>query len=417
MAISYTSNAPPPVVGYSKDAMRSTVLPLVATLAVQALVSMASITVPVLAPAAANDIQVSAGYIGLYVALVYLGSMLASAASGDLIRRIGAIRVSQWCLLLCAAGLALLTVGTPVALVASALLIGVGYGPVTPASSHILAKTTPPHMMSFVFSVKQTGVPVGGALAGLVVPSIVLIGGWRLAAYAVAALCVLTAFLAQPIRRDNDADREPTRPITPRGPVRALALVATDPAVRRLSTCSFFFSALQLCLVTYLVTYLTSQLGYSLVQAGVMLSVAQGGGIVARIGWGAVADRSRRPAAILGAVGCAMAVASVAMALSSPEWPRGLMAVLCAAFGGTAIGWNGVFLAEVAREAPQGKTVEATGGALFFTFFGVLIAPPLFALIVESGGGYAAAFATVAVAPLLCGLWLLARAPARPARS
>ncbi len=396
--------------------MRSTVLPLVATLAVQALVSMASITVPVLAPAASAELNVSAGYIGLYVALVYLGSMMSSAASGDLIRRIGAIRISQFCLVLCASGLAMLTVGAKPALVASALLIGFGYGPVTPASSHILARTTPPHMMSFVFSLKQTGVPVGGALAGAVVPALVLLGGWRVAAYAVACLCLLTAVIAQPIRRENDADRDPARPISPRGPVRALALVASDPAVRRLSTCSFFFSALQLCLVTYLVTYLTSQLGYSLVQAGLMLSVAQGAGIFARIGWGALADRSRRPAAILGMIGCAMAVASAAMALSSPEWPRALVAVLCAVFGGTAIGWNGVFLAEVAREAPKGKTVEATGGALFFTFFGVLITPPLFALIVENGGGYGTAFGLVAVPPLLCGVWLLARAPARSIR-
>jgi hypothetical protein len=92
------------------------------------------------------------------------------------------------------------------------------------------------------------------------------------------------------------------------------------------------------------------------------------------------------------------------------------MTVLCAAFGGTAIGWNGVFLAEVAREAPAGKTVEATGGALFLTFFGVLVAPPLFALIVESGAGYAAAFAIVAAPPLLSGLWLLSHAAPRPER-
>ena len=46
---------------------------------------------------------------------------------------------------------------------------------------------------------------------------------------------------------------------------------------------------------------------------------------------------------------------------------------------------------------------------------GVLVAPPLFALIVESGAGYAAAFAIVAAPPLLCGLWLLARAAPRPA--
>jgi MFS family permease len=397
--------------------MRSTLLPLAATLAIQALVAMATITVPVLAPAASDELHLSAGLIGLYVSLVYLGSMISSAASADLIRRVGAIRFSQYCLVMCAAGLALLTLGTTPALIASALVLGLGYGPITPASSHILAKTTPPHMMSFVFSVKQTGVPLGGALAGIVVPPLVLLGGWRLGALAVAGLCVLTAAIAQSIRAENDADRDPKRPISARGPFRALALVATDANVRRLALSSFFFSALQLCLTTYLVTYLASKLGYTLVEAGLMLAVATTAGIVGRIAWGAAADRSGRPAAVLGLVGIAMAAAAGAMAISSPEWPRAAMIVLCAAFGGTAIGWNGVYLAEVAREAPPGKTVEATGGALFFTFFGVLITPPLFAAIVEGGGSYGMAFAVVAVPPLLCGLWLLSRAGPRAPRN
>jgi MFS family permease len=397
--------------------MRSTLLPLAATLAIQALVAMATITVPVLAPAASDELHLSAGLIGLYVSLVYLGSMISSAASADLIRRVGAIRFSQCCLVMCAAGLTLLTFGTTPALIASALVLGLGYGPITPASSHILAKTTPPHMMSFVFSVKQTGVPLGGALAGIVVPPLVLLGGWRLGALAVAGLCVLTAVIAQSIRAENDADRDPKRPISARGPFRALALVATDANVRRLALSSFFFSALQLCLTTYLVTYLANKLGYTLVEAGLMLAVATTAGIVGRIAWGAAADRSGRPAAVLGLVGIAMAAAAGAMALSSPDWPRAAMIVLCAAFGGTAIGWNGVYLAEVAREAPQGKTVEATGGALFFTFFGVLITPPLFAAIVEGGGSYGMAFAVVAVPPLLCGLWLLSRAGPRAPRN
>jgi MFS family permease len=396
--------------------MRSTLLPLAATLAIQALVAMATITVPVLAPAASRELHLSPGLIGLYVSLIYLGSMISSAASADLIRRIGAIRFSQYCLVTCAAGLALLTIGTMPALIASAFVLGLGYGPITPASSHILARTTPPHMMSFVFSVKQTGVPLGGALAGIVVPPLVLLGGWRAGALAVAGLCVLTAAIAQSIRAENDADRDPGRPISARGPLRALALVASDANVRRLALSSFFFSALQLCLTTYLVTYLTSKLGYTLVEAGLMLAVATTAGIVGRIAWGAVADRSRRPAAVLGLVGLAMAAAAGTMAISSPDWPRAAMIALCAAFGGTAIGWNGVYLAEVAREAPRGKTVEATGGALFFTFFGVLITPPLFAAIVEGGGSYGAAFAVVAAPTLLCGLWLLARAAPRTPR-
>ncbi|HET9651939.1 MAG TPA: MFS transporter, partial [Usitatibacter sp.] len=154
--------------------MRSTLFPLAATTAVQLLASMALVTVPVLAPAASADVGVSAGLVGLFIALCYGASMFASLLSGALVLRYGAIRQSQVCLVLCAAGLACVAGGRPALMLAGALLIGVGYGPITPASSHILAKTTPPAMMSLVFSVKQTGVPLGGAAAGALVPALVL---------------------------------------------------------------------------------------------------------------------------------------------------------------------------------------------------------------------------------------------------
>jgi MFS family permease len=102
-----------------------------------------------------------------------------------------------------------------------------------------------------------------------------------------------------------------------------------------------------------------------------------------------------------------MAGGAFAAAGFSPAWPTWIIALVCAAFGATAIGWNGVFLAEVARRAPVGKAVEATGGALFFTYFGVLVAPPLFGIAVENGLGYPLAYSFLAVAPLVCGalLW------------
>ena len=78
---------------------------LSATLGIQALVAMAAVTVPVLAPAAANEVGVSAGYVGLFIGIIYAACMAAGLVSGALVRRIGAIRVSQLCLLTCAAGL------------------------------------------------------------------------------------------------------------------------------------------------------------------------------------------------------------------------------------------------------------------------------------------------------------------------
>ena len=380
---------------------------LAATLAIQVLVAMAAVTVPVLAPAAAGKIGVSAGYVGLFVAVVYAACMAAGLVSGALVRRIGAIRVSQLCLLSCAAGLWLTATGRVPLLVAGALLIGCGYGPVTPASSHILSRSTPPGRMSFTFSLKQTGVPLGGALAGAVLPTLVLWAGWQAAAVFVGFACIATAVLVQPLRALLDADRTSGYPIGAASMSGPLRLVIGQPAIRRLAVSSFFFASIQVCLITYLVTYLTHDLGFSLVHAGMMLAVAQGAGVAGRLAWGAVSDRGGRPLQILGVLGCAMAVFAAAAAGFTSDWPRLAIVLCCAAFGATAIGWNGVYLAEVARQAPRGRAGEATGGTLFFTFSGVLVGPPVFAFLVEGGVSYPVAFLVVAVPALVSGLVLL----------
>ena len=78
-------------------------------------------------------------------------------------------------------------------------------------------------------------------------------------------------------------------------------------------------------------------------------------------------------------------------------------------FGATAVGWNGVYLAEVARIAPQGQVSQATGGCLFFTFLGVVVTPLLFNLVLQLGGGYALAYALLGVPGLAVGARLLLR--------
>ena len=55
---------------------------LATTLAIQALVAMAVLTVPAMAPAMAESLGVSPTLIGAYVAIVYIGAMLASMLAG-----------------------------------------------------------------------------------------------------------------------------------------------------------------------------------------------------------------------------------------------------------------------------------------------------------------------------------------------
>jgi MFS family permease len=76
--------------------------------------------------------------------------------------------------------------------------------------------------------------------------------------------------------------------------------------------------------------------------------------------------------------------------------------------GATAIGWNGVYLAEVARQAPHGQAGVATGGTLGFTFLGVLCGPPLFGVAAARFGSYGDAYALLIIPALMIAvlLWI-----------
>lgn len=384
------------------------------TLAIQAMVSMALLTLPVMAPVVGAALGVSSAYVGIYIAMVYAGAMLASLSAGAAVARYGAIRVSQAGLLLCALGLALCAVHSVPVIAFGAVLIGMGYGPVTPASSHLLARTTPVQSMSLVFSLKQTGVPLGGVLAGAVVPGLLLVTGWQGALLVVALLCLVCAVIAQPLRHELDSDRDAKRPLLLGNLAQPIRLVLSHRALTMLATCSFFFSATQLSLVTYLVTYLYDSLAYGLVAAGFALSVSQFAGIGGRVFWGYVADRflgARRMLAVLAGL---MALSCVATAFLSNAMPTFLLLGILAVFGASAIGWNGVYLAEVARQAPKGQASLATGGTLAVTFLGVVLGPPVFGALSGLFGSYRAGYAALALPTLVCCVLLLRQKKAMP---
>ena len=387
---------------------------LAVTTAIQAMVSMALLTLPAMAPAVARALAVPSTLVGAYVALCYFAAMLSSLVGGTLVRRLGAIRVSQLGLGLCAVGLALCALPWLPAVALGALCIGAGYGPITPASSHLLALTTPAHRMSLVFSIKQTGVPAGGMLAGALVPGLSLWLGWQGTLLAVAGVCALCAALAQPLRAALDADRQPAQPLALQALFKPIGMVLGHPSLRALAACSFLFSAVQVSTTAYMVTYLNESLGMTLLAAGAALSVSQLAGVVGRIAWGAVADRGLGPRNTLMLLATLMMAGSVLTALLQPQWPTLLIWAIVALLGASAIGWNGVYLATVARQAPPGQAGVATGGTLLFTFMGVVCGSPAFGALAGASGSYRIAFAALALpAALALGLLVWRAAQAR----
>jgi MFS family permease len=387
---------------------------LAATLAIQMYTSLAATAPAVLAPELAREMGVAPQWIGVFVGLVYVGAMLASLASPGFIERYGAIRVSQFCVLLCAAGIilvGLLPSSFVGLLVAAAILIGLGYGPITPASSQVLARTTPAAQMALMFSIKQTGVPAGAALAGALLPVAALVMGWRaaLVILGVAGLGVVVA--AQSTRRLLDTDRTPGRAFSLRDTLARLKLVARSPPLAELALLSFAYAAVQVCLTSFLVVFLHDGLGWSLVASGLALTTATVGGVIGRIFWGALADNALAPRRTLSVIGLLAGICGVAMAFATPAWPVWIVLPVAAVFGGSAIGWNGVQLSELARRTTPGNAGAVTGASGFVTFAGVVVGPPLFAALTSLTHGYRTGFLVMATVSLVAASALHFRTP------
>lgn len=393
--------------------LRDTAMALAVTLAIQMYVALTGTAAAVLAPEIGRDMGVAPKLVGVFVGLVYAASMFTSLSAGHFIERFGAIRTSQACVLFCAMGIAIVALAPPAwvaLLVLAPLVIGIGYGPITPSSSHVLARTAPPSRMALTFSIKQTGVPAGAAIAGAALPLLAGLMGWRGAFLVVSILGLGIALAAESTRRTLDGVvGGPSGGFSLAKLFAPLRTLFRHPALVELSITGFLYAAMQISLMSFLVVYLTESLSFSLVAAGLALTAANLGGIVGRIGWGAIADQWSSPRRVLGTLGIAAAACAYLVAAFEPGWAVALLIGVCVVFGATAIGWNGVQLSEVARQAPAGQAGAITGASGFVTFAGVVLGPPLFALLATISGSYRVGFAVFGTANLICGLSLLLR--------
>ncbi len=371
--------------------------PLLGMMLVQAMTMLAVVTVPVLAPVLSSELGIESSLVGIYQSTVFAGATVLTLFSGSLVRRHGGVRVNQMSLVIVVVALLLALDGQPTTLLACALGVGMGYGLATPGASHVLARVSPAARRGLVFSLKQSAVPVGGLIAGLLIPPVAEIYGWRAALVTVAVIIALAIVCVHPLRARLDDDRNPEFKISVSAPWQSVLLVLRTSALRPIAVVAFTFGAIQLCLFAFLVTFLVERLALTLVVAGTVFSVMQGAGVVARILWGWLSDHLATPRTLLAIIGVGIVVSTMTANEMTPHWPLFAIMLVAAVMGATAVGWNGIYLAEVARVVPQEQVGAATGGVLMFTFIGIVVGPSTFGMLVKQTGQYTAGFALMNV--------------------
>ena len=360
----------------------------------------------VIAPAIITDLRIDAAWIGIYFGLTAAASLVAQLGCGSFIVRLGALRVSQISLVLLAAGTALAALGTPLALVLSAIICGGGGAVSTPASSHLLSRVSSPRYMPMVFSIKQTAVPAGLLLAGLLGPQLTEWTGWRVTMLFSASACAVFALMLQPLRRIFDTDRVPTRIFRLSDFKATVTSVLGTPGLRALSFACLAFNGLQAVVTAYFVVYLTT-IGYTPVAAGFVFSVAVAVAVPGRILWGWLGSSYVTPRVMMAGLALGMAASVALLALCSAGWPTLLVGLIACVLSATALSWHGILLAETARAAPEGMRGGVTGGVLSFGQVGALALPLVYSGLLDLTGSYGIGFVVCGVPALLVGVQLL----------
>jgi MFS family permease len=361
---------------------------------------------PVIAPPIIAELQLEAAWLGVYVGMASLASLTFQLGCGSFIVRYGALRMSQVALVMLAFGLAAAAAG-PLAFFALSAIIGGGGAAIsTPASSHLLGRYSPPRSAPLVFSIKQTAVPAGLLLAGLLGPLLTEWSGWRSTLVAAGAACLAFALMLQPLRNEFDSDRVPTRAFQLSDFWTTLTVVTGRRDLRNLSLACFAFNGVQTVFTAYFVVYLTS-LGHGLATAGFVFSMAMLIAVPGRILWGWLGSGRIPPHTVLGGLALGMAVSAIAVGLYGPGWPVLLIGLAALGLSATAMSWHGVLLAETARLAPEGMRGAATGGVLSIGQVGALAMPVIYALLLGSTGQHGIGFMLCALPALVVGIALL----------
>ncbi len=225
------------------------------------------IGLPALAPALRETYDLTLSEVGLMLSGVWLGGTVTLLPWGLLADRVGerlvlTVGVAGGAGGLFAAGLA----SGWVAVTALLALAGAAGASVNAASGRAVMSWFGPEERGLALGIRQTSVPIGGALAALLLPAVEHAGGVDSAFLAMAGFSALAAVVGALVIRDRP--HEATA-------VEDVEWTLRDGRLWRLCSASALYLVAQLAVITFVVLFLHDERGWSDGEAAGVLAAIQ----------------------------------------------------------------------------------------------------------------------------------------------
>jgi sugar phosphate permease len=338
----------------------------------QASFSASSVGLPALSPTLKSEYGLSLTETGVVLAAVGLGMLFTLLPWGLVADRVD----ERWVIATGLTGAAALLVAasrTHTFGAVTGVLVGVGAlgASVNAASGRAIMAWFPSTELGLALGIRQTAIPIGGALGAAVLPVLGSSGGTRLAFLFLAAACLTGAVIAAVFIRGGRGGEPEVGDVTQ--PLR-------DPFMWRLGTGTGLYLLAQIGITGFVVLFLHEERGLSKEAAGAVLAGIYVLAVAARIGSGMISDRLGSRLGPLRTIGVALALLTACVAAAIAV-PLVLLIPLFLVAGVLSMSWNGLAYAAAAEAAGAART----GAALGFqqTLLGVVVAaaPPVVAAV------------------------------------
>jgi sugar phosphate permease len=375
---------------------------LAAGTAAQASFSALLIGLPVLAPALRDRYDLSLSQVGLVLSSFWIGPILTLLPWGLLADRVGERIVLASGLAAC--GALAVAAGWASSFAVLVALLGVAGGmgaSVNAASGRAVMQWFSARQRGFALGVRQTAIPLGGAIAALALPPVNAAGGLKASFAFLGGFCLVAALVAAV------AVHEATRPKVELE-VEDVEWTLRDARLWILSAGSGLYLVAQIALTSFFVLFLHDEHGLSAGAAAGALAVMQVGAAVTRISAGRISDALRTRIRPLRWIGLASAAGVLLTALLTHA-PAEIVVPVMVLAGAISMAWNGLSVTAAAELAGLSRSGAAIGfQQTTLSVIGVVV-PASFAYVVAATS-WEGGFALAALGPF-AGWWLLGLLP------
>jgi sugar phosphate permease len=358
----------------------------------QAAFSTVAFAVAVLAPALRDEYGLSLTEIGIVLAAEWVGLTFALLPWGFAVDRFGERWTLSAGLAVCAAFLAAAAYAPSFGwLVVLLGLAGVAGGSVQSGSGRAVMRWFTARERGLALGVRQTAVPVGGAVAALALPPL---GSPRAGLLFVAGFVLVGALVGALVLRAGTEEHLEASDVE---------LTLRDRRLWVACWSSGLYLVAQVAMMGFVVLFLHDEHGFSTGEAAAVFAAGQAIAAALRIGvgrWSDVLGSRVRPLRWIGVV-IGAALALVAVLSGAPSW---LLVPALVAATALSMAWNGLSYTIAAELG--GRRSGAAIGFQQTVLSAIGIAAPVAFAAAVSATSWGAAFALAAAFPLV-GAWFL----------